>query len=79
MKRNGTNDKTFQKGKNSNNSKVQVSNPKEILSRRGFLEKGANLRGMLIGSPRERVSIAMKWDITPKIAPNSNLEMGAPR
>jgi hypothetical protein len=37
MKRNGTNGKTFQKGKNSNNSKVQVSNPKEILSRRGFL------------------------------------------
>jgi len=27
---------------------------------------------MLMGSPKERVSTAMKWDITPNIAPNPN-------
>jgi hypothetical protein len=31
---------------------------------------------MLARSPKERVSIAMKWDITPKIAPNPNRAMG---
>jgi hypothetical protein len=31
---------------------------------------------MLVGSPKERVSIAMKWDITAKIAPNPNWAMG---
>jgi hypothetical protein len=31
---------------------------------------------MLAGSPKEHVSIAMKWDITPKIAPNPNRAMG---
>jgi hypothetical protein len=36
MKGNGTEGKTPQKGKIPNNSKVWVSNPKEILSR-GFL------------------------------------------
>jgi hypothetical protein len=35
------------------------SNPKEISSRKGLLSKGANPRGMLVGSPKERVSIAM--------------------
>jgi hypothetical protein len=34
---------------------------------------------MLVGSPKERASIAMKWDITPKIAPNPNLGVGAVR
>jgi len=37
MKGNGIEGKTPQKGKTLNNSKVWVSNPKEILSRRGFL------------------------------------------
>ncbi len=37
MKGNGTESKTSQKGKSPNNSKAQISNPKEILSRRGFL------------------------------------------
>jgi hypothetical protein len=32
---------------------------------------------MLVGSPKERVLIAMKWDITPKIGPNPNWEMKA--
>jgi hypothetical protein len=30
---------------------------------------------MLVGSPKERVSIAMKWDITPKTTPNPNPTM----
>jgi hypothetical protein len=34
---------------------------------------------MLTGSPKEHVSIAMKWDITPNIAPNPNLAMGVLR
>jgi hypothetical protein len=29
-----------------------------------------------MGSPKEHVSIAMKWDITPKIAPNPKRGMG---
>jgi hypothetical protein len=37
MKGNGTKGKTPQNGKSPNNSKVRVSNPKEIASRRGFL------------------------------------------
>jgi hypothetical protein len=37
MKGNGIEGKTLQKGKCPNNSKFQVSNPKEISSRRGFL------------------------------------------
>jgi len=31
---------------------------------------------MLVRSPKECVSIAMKWDIIPKIAPNPNWGMG---
>jgi hypothetical protein len=31
---------------------------------------------MLPGSPKETVSITMKWDITPKIDPNPNQAMG---
>jgi hypothetical protein len=31
---------------------------------------------MLVGSPKEHVSIATKWDITPKIALNPNQGMG---
>jgi hypothetical protein len=27
---------------------------------------------MLVGSPKERVSTAMKWGVIPKIAPNLN-------
>jgi hypothetical protein len=37
MKANGIKGKIFQKGKNPNNFKVWVSNPKEISSRRGHL------------------------------------------
>jgi len=37
-----------QKGKSPNNSKARTSNPKEILSRRGFLLKRPNPRGMLL-------------------------------
>jgi len=46
------------------------------LSRRGLFSKGANPRGMLVGNPKEHVSIAMKWDITPRIALNPNWGMG---
>jgi hypothetical protein len=31
---------------------------------------------MLVGSPKELATIAIKWDITPKIAPNPNREWG---
>jgi hypothetical protein len=37
MKGNGAVGKTFQKGKSLNNFKARVSNPKIILSKRGFL------------------------------------------
>jgi len=79
MKENGTKGKIPPKGKGPNNFKVRVSNPKEISSRKGFFSKGANPRGMLVGSPKERVSTAIKWDITPKIAPNLNRGMGVLR
>jgi len=39
---------------------------------KGPPSKGTNPRGMLMGSSKEHVSIAMKWDIIPKIAPNPN-------
>jgi len=76
MKGNRTEGKEAQGRKSLNNSKARVSSPKEILSRRGLLSKGANPRGMLVGNPKERVSIAMKWGTTPRIAPNPNLGMG---
>jgi hypothetical protein len=34
---------------------------------------------MLVGSPKEHVSIAMKWGITSKIASNPNPGMGVLR
>jgi hypothetical protein len=49
MKGNGTEATTPRRGKSPNNSKARVLNPKEILSRRGFLSKGANPREMLVG------------------------------
>jgi len=76
MKGNGTEAKTPQRGKSLNNSKARVLNPREILSRRGLLSKGANPREMLMGNLKERVSIAMKWDIILRIAPNPNRGMG---
>jgi hypothetical protein len=66
-----------QKGKNPNTFKAQGLNPKATSSRKGFPSKGANPKGMSMGSPKERVSIATKWDITPKIVPNLNRGMGA--
>jgi hypothetical protein len=76
MKGNGPKGKIPQKGKNPNNFKVRVSNPKEILSRKGFLLKRTNPRGMLVGNSKEHVSIAMMWGIT---APNPNKGMGVLR
>ncbi len=77
MKGNGTEAKTPRKGKSPNNSKVRVLNPREILSRKGLLSKGANPREMmLMGNLKERVSIVMKWGITPKIVPNPNRGVG---
>jgi hypothetical protein len=72
MKGNGTEGKMPQKGKGPNISKARDSNPKAILSRKGFLSKGANPREMLMASPKGHISIATKWGITPKIAPNLN-------
>jgi len=79
MKGNGVEGKIPLKGKNPNNFKAWVSNPKEISSRKGFLSKGANPRGTLVGSPKGRVSTVMKWGIIPKIAPNPNRGMGVLR
>jgi hypothetical protein len=76
MKGNGTEAKTPSRGKSPNNSKAWVLNPREILSKRGLLSKGANPRGILVGNPKERVSIVMKWDITPWIARNPNRGLG---
>jgi len=76
MKGNGTEAKTPQRGKSPNNSKAWVLNPREILLKRGLLSKGANPREMLVGNLGEHVSIAMKWAITPRIAPNPNWGMG---
>jgi len=59
MKGNGIEAKTPQRGKNPNNSKARVLNPREILLRRGLLSKGANPREMLMGNPKERVSITI--------------------
>jgi hypothetical protein len=42
------------------------------LLKRGLLSKQANLREMLVGSPKEHASIATKWGITPKIPPSPN-------
>jgi hypothetical protein len=76
MKGNGTETKTPQKGKSPNNSKARVLNPREILSRKGLLSKGANPKEMLVGNPKECVSIVMKWGIIPRIAPNPNRGVG---
>jgi hypothetical protein len=79
MKGNGTEAKTPRRGKNPNNSKAWVSNLKEISSKRGLLSKRTNPREMLVGNPKERVSIPMKWGITPKIVPNPNRGIGVLR
>ncbi len=76
MKWNGIEAKTPQRGKSPNNSKARVLNPREILSRKGLLSKGANPREMLVGNPKERVSIVMKWGIIPRIAPNPSRGVG---
>jgi hypothetical protein len=68
-----------QKGKSPNIFKAWGSNPKATLSKKGFLSKGANPKGMSMGSPTGHVSIATKWGITPKIAPNLNRGMEVPR
>jgi hypothetical protein len=67
------------KGESPNTSKVQGSNPKATSSRKGFPSKGANLKGMLMGSPKGCVSIATKWGSTPKITPNLDQGMGVRR
>jgi hypothetical protein len=50
--------------------------PKGNFIKKGALFKVSQPKGMLVGSPKERVSIAMKWGIIPKIAPNPNQGMG---
>jgi len=51
MKGNGTENKTLQKGKNLNNSKAWVSNPEQILLRKGFL-KGSQPKGDASEKPK---------------------------
>jgi len=76
MRGNGTEGMITQKGKSLNNFKARVSNPKKISSRKGVFIKGANLRGMLVESLKERVSTVMKWGIAPKIAQTQTGEWG---
>ncbi len=64
------------KGEKPKQFQGRVLNPKEILSRKGLLSKGANPKEMLVGNPKQRVSIEMKWGITPRIAPNPNRGVG---
>jgi hypothetical protein len=52
MKGNGTKGKIPQKGKNLNKSKVWVSNPKEILSRKRVPLKWSQLKGDVSGKPK---------------------------
>jgi hypothetical protein len=68
MKENGIGGKEAQPRISPNNSKARGSN-----------QKGANPREILEQNPREHVSIATKWDITPKIAPSPNPGLGALR
>jgi hypothetical protein len=79
MRGNGTEGKTAQERKSPNNSKAHGLNPKEILWRKGLFSKRANQREMLMGSPKEHASTAMKWGIIPKIVPSPNRGMGALR
>jgi hypothetical protein len=79
MRGNGIEGKTPQGGKSPNNFKARGSNPKGTLSKKGLLLKGANPKGMLVGSQKGLVSIAMRWGITPNIAPNPNRKVGALR
>jgi hypothetical protein len=72
MKGNGTEGKIAPEKKSPNNSKARGSSPRETLLKRGLLSKQANLREMLVGSPKEHASIATKWGITPKIPPSPN-------
>jgi hypothetical protein len=51
-KGNGAEGKIPQKWKSSNTFKARGSNPKAISLRKGFPSKGANPRGMLMGSPK---------------------------
>jgi hypothetical protein len=53
--------------------------PKRNFVKKGVPFKRANPRGMLVGSPKEHASIAMKWGITPKIASNPNRGLGVLR
>jgi hypothetical protein len=76
MKESGAEAKIPQRGRSPNHSKARVLNPREILSRRGSLSKGANPREMLVGNPKECVSIAMKRGTIPKIVPNPNRGVG---
>jgi hypothetical protein len=76
MKGNGTEAKTLQRGKSPNHSKARVLNPREILSRKGLLSKGANSREILMGNQKEYASIVMKQGIIQRIVPNPNRGMG---
>jgi hypothetical protein len=67
------------KGKSPNTFKARGSNPKATSSKKGFLPKGPNPKGLPMGNQKEHVSIATKWDIIPKIAPNLNSGMGVQR
>jgi len=79
MRENGTGGKEAQRRISLNNSKARGSNQKEVLWRKGLLQKGANPKEILEQNPRERVSIATKWGITPKIVPSPNRVLGALR
>jgi hypothetical protein len=53
--------------------------PKGSFVKKGAPSKGSQPREILEQNPREHVSIATKWGITPKIAPSPNRVLGALR
>jgi hypothetical protein len=79
MRGNGTTGRKAPKKTTPNNSKARGSNPREILWRRELFSKRASPREMLWWNPKEHVSIATKWGITPKIVPSPKWVMRALR
>jgi hypothetical protein len=63
--------KYLKRGKTQTISKLGFQTQRKFRQEEGSFKKDQP-NGMLVGSPRECVSIVMKWDITPKIAPNPN-------
>jgi hypothetical protein len=77
MTENGTVGKEAQQKISPNNPKARGLNPRGTLWKRGLLSKGTNPRETLGWKPKERVSTATRWSITPRIIPSPKWGMGA--